>query len=169
MFTLRKISGDGVELNFFLGKSYTLITQDRTPKEFEESRLLFEYGSEEVYGFISDEGGKTLALFPRQQNYIMVDGKTVDYLKHTKNPDPMPRVDESDEKIVYKLFCHNSPDASEDSRYAVGVVAELDPDNAQVVGYGSNVSEATLVFIEKFNDQQRLGNANGLTIELRSV
>lgn len=78
MFTLRKITGDGVELNFFLGKNYTLITQDRNPKEFEEMRTHLKYDVGETYGFVSDENGNVLGLFPKQHNYIMVAGKTVD-------------------------------------------------------------------------------------------
>lgn len=78
MFTLRKITGDGVELNFFLGKSYTLITEDRNPKEFEEMRVKLAYGLDEVYGFVSDHDGQIQSLFPKQNNYIMIAGKTVD-------------------------------------------------------------------------------------------
>jgi hypothetical protein len=78
MFTLRKITGDGVELNFFLGKSYTLILEDRNPKDFEELRTHMKYDVGETYGFVSDNDGNALALFPKQQNFIMVNGKTVD-------------------------------------------------------------------------------------------
>lgn len=81
MFTLRKITGDGVELNFFLGKSYTLITEERNPKEFEEMRIHLKYDVGETYGFISGEDGNVLGLFPKQQNYIMINGQTVDHIK----------------------------------------------------------------------------------------
>lgn len=80
MFTLRKITGDGVELNFFLGKSYTLVTQEKNPKDFEETRKHLKYDEGETYGFVSDENGNVLGLFPKQQNFIMVGGKTVDNL-----------------------------------------------------------------------------------------
>ena len=36
MFALRKITNDGLEMNFSLGDSYTLVTKDRSPKEFED-------------------------------------------------------------------------------------------------------------------------------------
>lgn len=78
MFTLRKITGDGVEMNFFLGKSYTLILQERNPKEFEDTRQHLKYDEGETYGFISGDDGQILGLFPKQQNYVMVGGKTVD-------------------------------------------------------------------------------------------
>lgn len=80
MFTLRKITGDGVELNFILGSSYTLITKDKNPEEFEAARTHLKYDEGETFGFVSDEDGKMLALFPRQQNFIMINGKTVDRL-----------------------------------------------------------------------------------------
>lgn len=80
MFTLRKITGDGVELNFFLGKSYTLVTQDRNPEEFEKTRKHLGYDVDETYGFISDEDGHTFGLFPKQQNYIMIKGQTVAHI-----------------------------------------------------------------------------------------
>lgn len=87
MFYLRKITGDGVEMNFLLGKSYTLITQDRNKKEFEELREKLKYEVGETYGFISGEfltewQHNTLALFPKQQNYVMVAGKTIDHIRY---------------------------------------------------------------------------------------
>lgn len=77
MFTLRKVTGGGVEMNFYLGKSYTLITKERNPKEFEEMRQHLKYDEGETYGFISGDDGQILGLFPKQQNYVMVNGKTV--------------------------------------------------------------------------------------------
>ena len=82
MFTLRKISGNGVELNFFLGRSYTLVTYDRNPKEFEELRVKMGYAVGEVYGFVSDDDGHTQSLFPKQNNYIMIGGKTIDHIPY---------------------------------------------------------------------------------------
>lgn len=78
MFTLRKISGDGVEMNFYIGKSYTLILEERNPKEFEDLRQHLKYEPGETFGFISGDDGQVLALFPKQLNYVMVGGKTVD-------------------------------------------------------------------------------------------
>lgn len=78
MFTLRKITGGGVEMNFFLGKSYTLVLQERNPKEFEEMRQHLKYDEGQTYGFVSGDDGNVLGLFPNQSNYIMVHGRTVD-------------------------------------------------------------------------------------------
>lgn len=36
MFTLRKITQTGVEMNFNLGDSYTLVTKENSPEEFEK-------------------------------------------------------------------------------------------------------------------------------------
>ena len=80
MFTLRKITGIGVQLNFYLGKSYTLVTKSRNPNEFEEARKKLGYDDDETFGFISDEDGHSFALFPKQQNYIMINGQTVDHI-----------------------------------------------------------------------------------------
>ena len=65
MFTLRKITGDGAEMNFYLGKSYTLITAERNPQDFEETRKVLGYDADETYGFASDEDGYSLVLFPK--------------------------------------------------------------------------------------------------------
>ncbi len=80
MFILRKISGQGVQMNFALGKSYTLITKERNPKEFE--KLAFPKGKSScietcIYGFVSEEHGKLHQLSDKQKSYIMTgDGKT---------------------------------------------------------------------------------------------
>lgn len=87
MFTLRKISGAGIEMNFYLGKSYTLVTREKNPNDFEESCKVLHYDRTEVYGFISDEDGHTYALFPKQQNYVMANGKTVDHIASEYNLD----------------------------------------------------------------------------------
>lgn len=52
MFTLRKITQTGVEMNFNLGDSYTLVTKENSPEEFE--KVLKEhpfYG--DIYAFVS--------------------------------------------------------------------------------------------------------------------
>lgn len=36
MFALRKITKDGLEMNFSLGDYYSLITKERSPEEFED-------------------------------------------------------------------------------------------------------------------------------------
>lgn len=80
MFTLRKIVGDDVQLNFYLGRSYTMVHHERNQKEFEELRKKLGYDEGEAFGFVSDEDGHTFALFSKQANYIMINGKTVDYI-----------------------------------------------------------------------------------------
>lgn len=80
MFTLRKMTGNGVQMNFYLGKSYTMVHHEKNPEEFEQARKKLGYDAEDVFGFVSDEDGHTFALFPKQANYIMINGKTVDYI-----------------------------------------------------------------------------------------
>lgn len=85
MFILRKISGCGVEGNTSLGNHYTVVLKDRNPEAFEETKET--YGSEwvtsnQVYGFVTSEGGKDIhCLYPKQGNYIMTEsGSTFDNL-----------------------------------------------------------------------------------------
>lgn len=99
MFTLRKITGDGVEMNFYLGKSYTLILQEKNPKEFQDMRQHLGYEPGETFGFISGDDGQVLGLFPKQSNYIMVGGKTVDYLS---KPSSAPGTLEEEKKPFNK-------------------------------------------------------------------
>lgn len=80
MFTLRKITGNGAQINFYLGKSYTLLTKEHNPEEFEATRKHLGYDADETFGFVSDEDGHTFALFPKQQNYIMINGRTIDHI-----------------------------------------------------------------------------------------
>ena len=51
MFALRKITNDGLEMNFNLGDSYTLVTKDRSPKEFED-KMKDHPNYDEAYAFI---------------------------------------------------------------------------------------------------------------------
>ena len=76
MFTLRKISGEGIEMNFSLGASYTLVTKEHNPKEFAETSLIFwkKKNPENTYGFVSDENGKIFPLYIGQFNCIMTSG-----------------------------------------------------------------------------------------------
>ena len=72
MFILRKISGDGIQMNFSLGKHYVLTTRDNA-EEFKKLSLAFwdKEDPEETYGYISDQEGNLHALFNGQFNYIM--------------------------------------------------------------------------------------------------
>nr|DAH01352.1 MAG TPA: hypothetical protein [Crassvirales sp.] len=51
MFALRKITSDGLEMNFNLGDSYTLVTKDRSPKEFEDKMKDHSF-YDKTYAFI---------------------------------------------------------------------------------------------------------------------
>lgn len=78
MFILRKITGrDGIEINFSLGESYTLVTKGMNKPEFDkvfEVHFKGVYEYEDVYGFITSEGGKEIhPLFGTQKTYIMTE------------------------------------------------------------------------------------------------
>lgn len=89
MFTLRKITGtERVEMNIFLGESYTLIDRERNKAEFERTYKVF-WGDiaddptvkEELYGFVVHERngrcGEIIPLYHKHENYIMTcEGKT---------------------------------------------------------------------------------------------
>ena len=51
MFALRKITGNGSELNFDLGDYYSLITKERSPEEFED-KMKDHPNYDEAYAFI---------------------------------------------------------------------------------------------------------------------
>lgn len=81
MYTLRKITGEGVQMNFNLGNSYSVVTLEANEEQFKKEYELFwnEKHSEksETYAFVSYEGGNVLPLYKNQFNYIMTDsGKT---------------------------------------------------------------------------------------------
>lgn len=79
MFILRKISGQGVEINITLGQSYTFIGKIENPQEFNRTLSeIFKQSNEEItYAFVSNEDGKMIPLYSTQKNYIMTEsGKT---------------------------------------------------------------------------------------------
>ncbi len=83
MYTLRRITGKGVEMNFGLGGSYTIIHKDSACDEFERDLENFEntYPDSEIYCFVWSENGTPYPLFKNQQAYIMTDsGKTLSNL-----------------------------------------------------------------------------------------
>ena len=87
MFVLRRISGQGVQMNSVLGKSYTFIDDTVDPKEFERSMELFDDNRDKIYAFVGDEGGNIQPLFRGQGAYIMTgSGKTF------SNVSPISRV-----------------------------------------------------------------------------
>lgn len=85
MFTLRKITPDGIEMNFNLGESYTVVDSQRSPEEFKrtlDSQEYFQLEKEKIYSFVCGEQGYDLyPLFLNQRNYIVgAKGKTFDNL-----------------------------------------------------------------------------------------
>lgn len=74
MFTLRKITNDGLEMNFSLGDSYTLVTKERSPKEFEDKMKDHPF-YDKAYALIycKDE---ILPLYKTQKNYIVSENGT---------------------------------------------------------------------------------------------
>lgn len=93
MYTLRRISSRGVEMNHFLGKSYTLVTLEKSRDEFISNyRLLFQWefddtpkgsDNENIFALISNEDGSHVQpLYSNQQNYVMgSDGKTLSTIR----------------------------------------------------------------------------------------
>lgn len=74
MYTLRKITGKDVELNFNLGNSYTLVHSERSPEEFKRSMDNFLNPDENIYAFVGNEdGSKLYALYKKQLNFIMTE------------------------------------------------------------------------------------------------
>lgn len=81
MFILRKITGDGVEMNFALGNSYVLTDHESSSKDFKkliESDEYYKSERENIYGFITEQSTDIHCLFKNQKNYIMYHGNTVD-------------------------------------------------------------------------------------------
>jgi hypothetical protein len=76
MFVLRKISAEGIQLNFSLGSSYTLVRKDENPKEFERQLGNCPH-PENTYGIIHGENAQPHYLYANHHNFIMAsDGKT---------------------------------------------------------------------------------------------
>lgn len=87
MYTLRRISGQGVEMNFALGKSYTVVDRNVSYEEFRRDFERFfnkphvadmdptsDDNTKRVYAFVGDEGGQHVyCLYTGQQAYIMTE------------------------------------------------------------------------------------------------
>lgn len=75
MYTLRRVSSDGIEMNFNLGDSYTFVEKEKNPKEFK--RMINEVLNGEIsntcYAFVSYNGGQIHFLHKDQRNYIMTE------------------------------------------------------------------------------------------------
>jgi hypothetical protein len=89
MFTLRRISEEGVQMNRIIGDSYTYIDREINPEEFNESfKNYFERNhvadldetsdndTKRVYAFVCNSS-YVQPLYKNQTNYIMTEnGKT---------------------------------------------------------------------------------------------
>ena len=75
MFTLRKISSEGVEMNFVLGTSYTVIHKEHNKEEFLKHYKLTKCDDERIFCFII--GDTEHPLYENQHNYVMMQGATV--------------------------------------------------------------------------------------------
>jgi len=77
MFILRKITGDGLQMNFALGDDYNFVDKEANPKEFNSMKDFFKW-DDEVYAFVSyKDGARTMPLYPKQKAFIMTEsGKT---------------------------------------------------------------------------------------------
>lgn len=97
MFTLRRISGDGVEMNHILGNGYTfihkLVNEDEFKKTFaihfkkelpKEDDNVQSFDDENCYAFVSGQNGSYIQpLYKNQKNFIMTsDGTTFDNVSY---------------------------------------------------------------------------------------
>lgn len=94
-FILRRISGQGAEMTKVLGKSYTLVTKDKSPEQFQADfkqifdKYYIEGTSDElVFAIISnDDGTLVQPLYTNQKNYIMTsDGRTFSKVDYCPEP-----------------------------------------------------------------------------------
>lgn len=74
MFALRKISSEGIELNFDLGDQYSLVTKERSPEKFEEAIKDHPFIGD-IYAFITWKD-EILPLYKNQKNYIVSENGT---------------------------------------------------------------------------------------------
>jgi len=89
MYTLRRIAGNGVEINQSIGTSYTLIRKEQNPKEFERAMEVnadYVKGSEAtIFALISFHNGTSVSwqfLYTGQKNFIMNEtGGTFAHIK----------------------------------------------------------------------------------------
>jgi hypothetical protein len=93
MYTLRRISGQGAEMNLSLGSTYTVIHRDTAYDLFRSDFERFfgkPYVSDidhdddimRVYAFVASDGGKEIyPLYTGQQAYVMTEsGATISNL-----------------------------------------------------------------------------------------
>lgn len=87
MYTLRRISSNGIEMNSALGKSYTVVNRFVSYEEFRQDfAVVFgkphvadmdenaDSDTKSVYAFVGTENGdKIYPLYSKQQAYIMTE------------------------------------------------------------------------------------------------
>lgn len=81
MFTLRRISKAGLEINTCLGEEYVLVIKETHPVEFTDRvKMWKDHEIDGVYGIVAFENGnKLMPLYETSTYYIMSsDGKTFD-------------------------------------------------------------------------------------------
>lgn len=87
MYTLRRITQEGVEHNSFLGKTYTVVDSRKSLETFKETgeRFWEHYPKgepisdedQETHAFVTSNEGEMIPLYKNQQNFIMTsEGKT---------------------------------------------------------------------------------------------
>lgn len=82
MFILRKVSGrklnGGIEHNFNLGESYSLVTKEENPEEFKNAIERGDIVDDPIiYGYVIGKDCEMHQLSVQQESYIMTDsGKT---------------------------------------------------------------------------------------------
>jgi len=97
MYTLRRISSTGVEMNHAIGDNYTFIHREYNSDEFRRNfELVFEKphvadlddtsddDTKNVYAFVCHHSGSIIQpLYKKQSNYIMTEnGKTFSNLTY---------------------------------------------------------------------------------------
>lgn len=84
MYTLRKITGDNIEMNMNLGNSYTVIQKQINLNEFEHtSQKVYDGEAPDfIYAYVvNEDGSKINPLSKKQKCFIMTDrGRTFDNL-----------------------------------------------------------------------------------------
>lgn len=83
MFILRKITGDGNEVNICLGESYNFVDSERHQSFFNATMSIWTkdvktQSDDSIYAFIVHSGGcEIIPLYRNHQNYVMVgNGQT---------------------------------------------------------------------------------------------
>lgn len=82
MYTLRKITNDNSEMNFYLGENYSVVYAEITPERFNDLISETPYSINECFGVVVDCKSQTHFLFRGQKNFIVNEsGRTFARLK----------------------------------------------------------------------------------------